>query len=270
MNDSIREFIQAQTLTLPTVVRALRHLTSELQAEQLPQGALEEMHAFYDRMLTHERYFLHHFAPYLCEVDHWFKVKVAQPSLLDLGCGVGTQAALLAARGARVVGIDNKPERVAAANAMRPWYESEVESDVDVQIHYADAFKFLADLPMDSLDGVFTQFALAYMEPHEEMLRLIARVVRPGGRVLFREFNAGSIYNKIGSTVEWLDAKRYETICSSLGWRLIERKFYWLFPKPIINSAMLGPAAITIENSLANLPIFRMFSGSMTLVFERI
>jgi SAM-dependent methyltransferase len=269
MHDSIQPFLEEQPLSLNSVDRLLRFLATELRNDRLPGDALSEMHAFYDRMLQHERYFLHHFAPYLCEVDETFSVKTTRPYLLDLGCGVGTQASLFAARGARVIGIDNKPERVDAANAMRPWYESQMPRDIDINLEYGDAFQYLADLEPESLDGVYTQFALAYMEPHAEMLRLIHRVVRPGGIVFFREFNAGSIYNKLFSRVNWLSAEKYKQIGESFGWKLKTRKFYWLFPKPLINAPACGPIAIGIENALSNLPIARSLTGSMTLVFER-
>lgn len=269
MHDSIQPFLDEQPLPLKCVERFLRFLASELSADRLPTEALGAMHAFYDRMLRHERYFLHHFAPYVCEVDAAFNVKHTKPKLLDLGCGVGTQAAMFAARGASVVGIDNKPDRAAAANEMRSWYESQMEVDVDVQIHFADAFEFLTNLEPESLDGVYTQFALAYMEPHSEMLKLIHRVLRPGGRVLFREFNAGSIYNKLFSKVDWLTSEKYERIGDEFGWRLLNKNFYWLFPRPLINAPVCGPLAIATENALANLPLARSLTGSMTLVFER-
>ena len=269
MHDSIQPFLDEQPLSLKCVDRVFRFLAGELRADRLPEDALTEMHAFYDRMLRHERYFLHHFAPYVCEVDDAFGVKTSQPKLLDLGCGVGTQAALFAARGAKVIGIDNKPHRAAAANAMRPWYETQMGVEVDVEIHFADAFEFLTNLEPESLDGAYTQFALAYMEPHSEMLKLIHRVLRPGGRVLFREFNAGSVYNRFISKVDWLTAENYQQIGDAFGWRLLDKRFYWLFPRPLINSPICGPVAIAAENALANLPVARSLTGSMTLVFER-
>ena len=269
MHDSIQPFLNEQPLSLTHVDRLLRFLAAELRSDRLPAAALPEMHAFYDRMLRHERYFLHHFAPYVCEVDETFSVRQERPKLLDLGCGVGTQASLFAARGAQVIGIDNKPERATAANTMRPWYEAQTNVTVDVDIHFADAFEFLANLEPESLDGVYTQFALAYMEPHSEMLKLIHRVLRPGGRVLFREFNAGSLYNKLLSKVNWLTAEKYQRIGDALGWRLLTSRFYWLFPRPVINAPICGPIAIATENAMANLPLARSLTGSMTLVFER-
>lgn len=269
MHDSVQTFVEEQPLSLRSVNRLLRYLSAELRADRLPVDALPEMHSFYDRMLRHERYFLHHFAPYLCEVDRAFSVKATQPYLLDLGCGVGTQASLLAARGARVIGIDNKPERIEAAIAMRPWYETQTQCEIDIDLKHGDAFQYLENLEPESLDGVYTQFALAYMEPHAEMLRLINRVLRPGGVVLFREFNAGSIYNKLVSKVKWLTAGKYQEIGQSFGWRLQTRKFYWLFPRPLINAPLCGPIAMSIENALSDLPVLRSLTGSMTLVFQR-
>ncbi|MCA9197816.1 MAG: class I SAM-dependent methyltransferase [Planctomycetales bacterium] len=269
MPNPLQVFAEANSVTLEIARSAFEHLLMAVKAHHLPASAHAQMHDYYDRMILAERYFLHHFAPYLMELDHTFQVKKERPRLLDLGCGVGTQAYLMGLRGASVYGIDFKPSRAAAAQAMKPWYTDSGGRDVEVTVDHGDAFQILDQLEPHSHDGAYTQFALAYMTPHERMLRLIDRVVRPGGRILFREFNAGNIYNRIYSKVDWLTPQAYQQIGQSLGWQLESQQYYWLFPKPLINHSVTGKLAISAEEYLARFRMFRPFTGSVTLVFRK-
>jgi hypothetical protein len=108
------------------------------------------------------------------------------------------------------------------------------------------------------------------MRPHERILHEIDRVVRPGGRLLFREFNAGSLYNRWWTRVDRLSDRAYEQWGSRLGWQLEQRQFHWLFPRQVMRSrrsrSVLGP----IEQRLTCTPTFgRPLAVAMTLVFRK-
>ncbi|MEZ4553732.1 MAG: methyltransferase domain-containing protein [Dehalococcoidia bacterium] len=89
--------------------------------------------------------------------------------IVDLGCGTGTLAAHIAARGAEVLGIDADPAMIDAARAAYPALRFEVVS----------AYDFTADPP---LDAVFSNAALHWMTRPEDVLRRVAAALRPGGR----------------------------------------------------------------------------------------
>jgi len=87
--------------------------------------------------------------------------------VLDLGCGDGVLTAQIAARGARVVGVDSSPEMLAVARAR----------GLDVRL--ADASRL--DLP-ERFDAVFSNAAIHWMRDHEAVVARVAAHLRPGGQ----------------------------------------------------------------------------------------
>ncbi len=99
--------------------------------------------------------------------------------VLDLGCGDGRLSAAIAARGARVVGIDRSPAMVAAAR------------ERGIEAHELDA----AALPfVETFDAVFSNAALHWMGPvMEAVLAGVFRALRPGGRFVGEMGGFGNI-----------------------------------------------------------------------------
>ncbi len=98
---------------------------------------------------------------------------------LDIGCGPGAFARLLAHRGARVVGVDLSPRMVELAR------EAAAEAGL------ADAASFEAadatapgGLPRGPFDLVTLVLSLQNMDDPAAVLRNAARALRPGGRLL--------------------------------------------------------------------------------------
>ncbi|MCP4191493.1 MAG: methyltransferase domain-containing protein [Planctomycetaceae bacterium] len=261
---------QIDSLNIPTVEAGMVELLSDVRDDRIPLAAQDTMHDYYDRYITWKNHFLHHFAPFVCEADELFSLPRRHPHLLDLGCGVATQAHFFAMRGASITGLDNKVERVKAGRAMTSWFEEKSGTSLNVQLHATDAFEMLATREPASFDGCYTQFALAYMRPHRKMLELIHRVVRPGGLILFREFNAGSLYNRLVSRVDWLNDRDYQRIGKELGWKTEMRQFCWFFPKQLTNPGSARHLLRPVEDSVARFsPIASKLAASMTLVFRR-
>lgn len=98
--------------------------------------------------------------------------------VLDLGCGVGDQAALLAARGAQVVGIDANEEVIAAARG---------RGIPGAAFHVGD----VRELPASAtgFDGVWASFAAAYFVDLEPVLAGWSRALAPGGWVALTEID---------------------------------------------------------------------------------
>jgi SAM-dependent methyltransferase len=106
----------------------------------------------------------------------------AARAVLDLGCGTGTFALMLAARGHRVTAIDPAPAMLAAARA-KPGAEA-------VGWHAGDLSDLNADIRFDvaTLTGHAFQCLLddASLMP---VLHLLRDRLRPGGRLLFETRN---------------------------------------------------------------------------------
>jgi SAM-dependent methyltransferase len=110
---------------------------------------------------------------------------VAGKTVLDLGCGVGYSAALLALRGARVAAVDvsGRCVRLTAARARASGAAHSVSAQV--MSAYRLAFR---DASFDLVHG---QDILHHLDVRPAGLE-IKRVLRPGGRAVFQENNANN------------------------------------------------------------------------------
>ncbi len=95
-------------------------------------------------------------------------------AVLDAGCGPGVLARVMAARGARVTGIDLSPRLIQMAR----------EQDPDGRIDYR-----IGDLsePQPGLQGTFdaigSYLVLNDVERYREFATILATLVKPGGRI---------------------------------------------------------------------------------------
>ncbi len=101
--------------------------------------------------------------------------------LLDVGTGTGRILTLLAPRAVRATGIDRSHEMLAFARAaLGP-------ADLrHVQLRHGDMYHLA--LPARSLDLVVLHQVLHFAEDPGAVLREVARVLRPGGRLLLVDF----------------------------------------------------------------------------------
>ncbi len=93
----------------------------------------------------------------------------------DLGCGTGKTAEMLAVFVHKVVAVD-------ASGAMIKAARQRLRGHVNVELHKAS----LEDLPLDdaSLDVAFLSLVLHHVSEPLRVFQEVARVVRPGGRVV--------------------------------------------------------------------------------------
>jgi SAM-dependent methyltransferase len=96
-------------------------------------------------------------------------------TVLDLGCGVGDQAAELVERGARVIGVDANEELLATAQSRRI---------PNVEFRSGD-LRTLQDLGV--VDGIWCSFAAAYIPALGPTLACWRQHINPGGWVLLTE-----------------------------------------------------------------------------------
>ncbi len=109
--------------------------------------------------------------------------------ILDVGCGDGILAAQLVERGCEVVAIDTSPDMVAAARGR----------GVDARL--LDAVDLAAAAELDGgFDAVFSNAALHWMHPMDAVVRGIARVLKPSGR-LVAEFGGEGNMERIRSAL---------------------------------------------------------------------
>lgn len=98
--------------------------------------------------------------------------------VLDVATGTGMVAAALRRRyGCRVVGLDQSADMLAVARARTGVYDELVEARAE-RLPFADA----------SFDHLTFTYLLRYVDDPATVMRELARVVRPGGRVASVEF----------------------------------------------------------------------------------
>ncbi|GGZ40136.1 hypothetical protein GCM10010387_38130 [Streptomyces inusitatus] len=96
---------------------------------------------------------------------------------LDAACGTGRQTAALTARGHRVIGVDQSPEMLARAAEKAP--EAEFRQGR------------LESLPLEdeSVDLALCTLAMTHLPDLSAGVAELARVVRPGGRVIISDMH---------------------------------------------------------------------------------
>lgn len=106
--------------------------------------------------------------------------------VLDLGCGTGRHAAMIAERGADVVGVDVDPSMLAKARADHP------------QVRFVQA-DVAAGLRLDDLgsagpfEGCLSNAALHWMTPQGAVLAHVRAVLAEGSRFVAEMGGAGNI-----------------------------------------------------------------------------
>lgn len=135
--------------------------------------------------------------------------------VLDVGCGSGIDAAFLANRGIRVIGIDASPSMLGKATARL--IDDRLKPLVDFRVlDIGD----LTTLPPGQFDGIISAFAGLSTIP--DLTRFgddAARLLRPHGTLLVHLLNRWSLW-------EWLGLVRHRRYGAArrLGWT-VDRKF---------------------------------------------
>jgi SAM-dependent methyltransferase len=135
--------------------------------------------AFYQAVESH-RYSLEPHIPEIVQFDRY-----RGRDVLEVGCGIGTDAARFARAGASYTGVD------ATAIAIELAQERFRQDDFEGSFQVAEA----ADLPFpdNSFDLVYSHGVIHHIHKTEEAIAEMARVVRPGGMVLVMFYHRGSL-----------------------------------------------------------------------------
>ena len=129
-------------------------------------------------------------------------VDVRGRRVLDIGCGDGGLAVELAKRGAIVTGIDASAAMIDAAKRRAIQHNA----DIDFEMAVAECLPF----PAEEFDVVTAITILCFVDDAVPVFREIARVLRPGGRLVIGE---------LGKWSSWAVARRVRAWLGSSLWR---------------------------------------------------
>ena len=118
-------------------------------------------------------------------------------TVLDIGCGIGDQAAELVSRGARVIGVDLNEELLGEARAKQLSNAEFLTADLRGPL----------DLGTVIVDGLWCSFTAAYFPDLLPALQRWTRPLRPGAWLALTEVDDLFGHEPVGpSTKAWLDA----------------------------------------------------------------
>jgi|SRR5581483_1280899 len=177
---------------------------------------------------------------------------VADLKLLDVGCGDGVFALELARRGANVTGLDASADMVTAA---RKRAEAELSRPQFVE---GEAEK----LPFDdaTFDRVVAMAVLCLVPDAERAVAEMARVLKPGGRLVIGELGRWSLWAAQRRVRGWLGAAtwraaRFRTaaelggLVSSAGLRPSEMRGGVFYPPLALAARLLSPVDLRLGRS---------------------
>jgi trans-aconitate methyltransferase len=155
--------------------------------------------------------------------------------VLDVGCGTGDHVALLRSRGVEAFGVDASATMIARARDKYPHLTC---------FAVGDARRLDTALGADGYDAVFSNAALHWVPDAATAAASMARVLRPGGRLVAELGGAGNVATIVAAaqavrvaaglppaSLPWYfpTVGRYASVLEDAGF---EVRAAWLFDRP--------------------------------------
>lgn len=122
--------------------------------------------------------------------------------VLDVGCGDGALATTLSRRGGRVTGLDPNPRMLEAARARA---KSEL-LDLNLVPGRAETLPFADEM----FDRVIAVTVLCFIPQADQAIAEMARVLKPGGRLVIGELGRWSLWAAMRRIRGWLGAQTWK------------------------------------------------------------
>ncbi|MEZ5965219.1 MAG: metalloregulator ArsR/SmtB family transcription factor [Planctomycetota bacterium] len=153
--------------------------------ERVREGRRAHSRSTHDRLAARWAEVGQEFSTGALRAEAWSALVPAGLTVADLGCGAGYLAEYLAGKGARVIAVDHAPRMLNAARDRLP-------ASVEVRAGEIECLP-LAD---GEVDAAFANLVWHHLGDGRKAAREIARVLRPGGRVVVTDL--------LPHTEEWM------------------------------------------------------------------
>jgi len=117
----------------------------------------------------------------------------AEKTILDLGCGCGTQTLFLAAHGAHVIAFDRDRRAQDILLKRQKFYEDRLGRKLNISIINADSTSFRYE-EYAPIHGLYSMFAFNMMQPTDSLLEQLLPVFSENASIAIQD----------GSTLSWV------------------------------------------------------------------
>jgi len=109
------------------------------------------------------------------------------PTILDAGCGLGSESIFFSFLGAKVLSVDLEEEKIKTAEKRKLFYKDLINGEVEFAL--GNVFEIVRK---QKFDIIWMNEAISHIHPAEKFLKLAYGQLNPGGRVIISEGNAGN------------------------------------------------------------------------------
>ena len=174
------------------VWRWYQNVAAELEVGDFLPHEREYLRGYYEEvgLLTtwKDRFFHQHFSKNFWAASRFLMEAEPRPTIVDLGCGCGTQSLFLALKGARLISLDMDPVALSLAEKRKRFYEEKLQRGLDVTVRCLNVFDFDFGA-FAPVHGLYSQFAFNMMQPTGQLLELISPHFHPRARVAILDGN---------------------------------------------------------------------------------
>ncbi len=182
-----------QPLTVELVQRWYLNIPLEISRGYLPAGDAAYFAEYYREaglLRTWRRsFFMRHYAEsFAAAANYIMAAPSRRKTVVDLGCGSGTQSIALALMGAKVVGLDMDRRALDILLRRKAFYERETGRTLDIEVYDGDVFSFDYKT-ISPIDGVYSMFAFNMMQPTTGLFDLLLPRMKTGARFVIQDGN---------------------------------------------------------------------------------
>ncbi len=208
-------------------------------------------------------FFRRHFVESFTDAARYLLGASVEGTIVDLGCGTGTQSLVFAMRGAKVVGLDMDTVGLGIFRKRQAYYEQKMGRPLDIEIREGNVFDMnFADL--GPIKGVYSMFAFNMMQPSGDLLDRITRSMKPGSRLVVLDGNSRSLLARYwpgrrrhvwspGEFASELKARSIE-VESQVGGVAIAPQLWRMFPYGVMRAldrALCGNMVLPISHQVS-------------------